>query len=652
MAVKPVILVVDDNPATRYSTTRVLKGADFEIVEAASGAEALALVKKADLVVLDVHLPDFDGFEVCKRIRLDPTTQRTPVVHLSATFVKDVHKVRGLDAGADGYLTHPVEPPVLVATVSAFLRAREAEEALTRSEAKFRAVFEHALNGIALLSSDLVCVEANPAFCNIVTRDRANVVGKHLSTFIPADRPAIFEELKTSVAETGSWRGQLPLVNRAGDLVHLEWSLSTHSVPNVFLAIVTDISDRIRSENERNALLDSERVARAVAEKANGLKDEFLATLSHELRTPLNAILGHTQLYHRAPFSQEQTNLSMSVIERNARVQVQLINDLLDVSRINSGKLLLEDELVEPGAVLEAALETTKSAAEAKKISIVRNFESRDARVRGDFARLQQIFWNLLTNAVKFTPAGGVIRCSLTLGPADVFLSVSDSGQGIEKDFLTAVFDRFRQVDSSTTRRHGGLGLGLAIVKHLVELHNGTISVESPGLGKGATFSVTLPRIVSPSTAGFDPIDPTAARSFHDSASQMLKDVRVLVVDDDADARDVIRRVLEFHGALVSEVGGVDPALEVVQSGNFDLLITDIGMPSKDGYELLREIRKQPLTQDLLAIALTAFARQEDKNRALANGFQLHLSKPLEPRVLVDAVAGLIARRGLGATGS
>ena len=404
-----------------------------------------------DLVVLDVNLPDIDGFEVCRRLRASPPTARTPVIHLSATFVNDVDKVQGLDAGADGYITHPVEPPVLIATVNAFLRARRAEDALRESEAKFKAVFEQALNGIALLSHDMIFLEVNPAMCATFGRDRANVVGKHISAFNAGGSEHRVEEITAALAATGAWRGTLPVLHADGRHVELDWSVSIHSGPGIRLAITTDVTDRREIEAERERLLASETAARAEAERANQVKDDFLAALSHELRTPLNAIVGWSQLLKQRVAGGDADVVSgVNAIERNARVQAQLIADLLDVSRVASGKLQIERQWFDPAEEIAAAIENVQPAARARDIAVDVTLEGHREPLLWDPARFQQVVWNLLDNAVKFSPEGGRVAVRLLQTESDLELTVADQGPGISPGLPAA---RLRAVPPGA-RRH------------------------------------------------------------------------------------------------------------------------------------------------------------------------------------------------------
>src|SRR5690349_16465175 len=466
------LLVVDDNAPSRYATSRVLRGAGFAVLEAASGQEALTLAQhEPDLIVLDVNLPDIDGFEVCRQLRARPDTARTPVIHLSATFTNAADQVRGLQGGADGYITSPVEAPVLIATVNAFLRTRRAEEAMRASEAKFKAVFEQALDGIVLFDEQMHVLDVNPAACRSFDHDCESMVGRPLTDFVPAASVRTLVEMDRELAVTGAWRGVFSIMRRDGRLVPLEWSVSVHSAPNTRLALCTDITERTAVEAHRERLLDTEQTARADAERASRLKDDFLAALSHELRTPLNAIVGWAELLKRRidPNDREQTR-GVEAIARNARVQTQLIADLLDISRITSGKLSLDVRWFDPRETIEASVGALAGSAKTQEVSIQTDIES-IGEIHWDQARFQQVIWNLLDNAVKFSRRGGTVTIRLASAPDGVELSVLDEGRGISPEFLPHIFERFRQEDAGTTRWYGGLGLGLSIVKELVEAH-------------------------------------------------------------------------------------------------------------------------------------------------------------------------------------
>jgi PAS domain S-box-containing protein len=647
----PKILVVDDNPATLYATTRVLKAAGFHVFEAETGEAAITLAEKepVDLVVLDVNLPDIDGFEVCRRLRGFEPLARTPVIHLSATFVRDTDKVQGLQGGADGYLTHPVEPPVLIATVNAFLRAQEADRARRQRDLEFKAIFERALNGIALINNDLQFVDVNPAMCEILRSPREAIVSRSVIDLTPAERRDEAGEIFHRLAQEGTWRGVFPLAASDGHNVYLDWNLSKHSVPHRWLAVVSDITSRLQIEREREELLSSERAARTEAERANRLKDDFLATLSHELRTPLNAIVGWAQLLKLGQLNSTESQNAVDAIDRNARSQAKMIADLLDVARISSGKIRLDVQAVDPSTVVESALETVMPAIEAKEIHLTKAIDSQATPVSGDPGRLQQVVWNLLSNAAKFTPRGGRIEIGLERHDAHIELSVTDNGQGIPAAMLPTIFDRFRQGDASTTRLEGGLGLGLAIAKQIVELHGGTIRAESPGEGQGATFRVMLPLSVHKEHGERSAVhwQARASRFGVEDTHARLSGVRVLIVDDDDDARRLTKRVLSDYGAEPHVAEGVDQALTALDEFEPHVLVSDLGMPTQDGFHLIREVRARGYTfQRLPAIALTAFARSEDRQKALRAGFQLHLVKPVDAAELSAAIAALIGRTG------
>jgi CheY-like chemotaxis protein len=391
-------------------------------------------------------------------------------------------------------------------------------------------------------------------------------------------------------------------------------------------------------------LLVSERAARALAEDANRVKDEFLAVLSHELRTPLNAIVGWAQVLKMAPPTAEDLTEGIEAIERNARAQTQMIGDLLDVSRIISGKLRLDVCDVDLVGTIEAALSAIAPAADAKGIRITRMLDSSAGPVKGDVARLQQVIWNLVSNAVKFTPKGGKIEITLQRVNSHVELSVTDTGKGIAPQFLPVIFDRFRQGDASSSREHGGLGLGLSLAKQFVELHGGSIRAESGGEGLGARFVIVLPVAISPATS-VAITGSGAGMSEHSTSEVRIDGVRILLVDDEFDARLFLMRLLQEAGAQVLDAEGVDAAMTMLKNAAPDVLISDIGMPQKDGFDMIREVRMAGYNyHDLPAIALTAFARPEDRRRILLSGYQMHVLKPVDFRELV-AVVGMLAGR-------
>ncbi|MGK5031643.1 ATP-binding protein [Janthinobacterium sp. MDT1-19] len=394
-----------------------------------------------------------------------------------------------------------------------------------------------------------------------------------------------------------------------------------------------------RAADERKVLLDSEREARAEAEHTNQLKDDFLATLSHELRTPLSAILGWAQVLRRGTRDQADLHRGLQSIERNARAQAQLIEDLLDMSRITSDKVLLDLQTLAPASVIASAIETLRPAADAKHIAIHSSIASDAGNITADPGRIQQVIWNLLSNALKFTPQGGRVDIGVRRETTRLAITVADNGVGIKKDFLPHVFDRFRQADASTTRRHGGLGLGLAIVKHLVEQHGGTVTASSAGDMQGASFTVRLP-LDTPAAAARQPDSTPSVRPD-------LRGVRVLLVDDEADARELTARILRDNHAEVHGAASVAQALQLLEQLQPHVLVSDIGMPDADGFDLLAHIRAHasPDAARLPALALTAFAHPQDRQRALASGFQAWVSKPLDPAELVAAVAQLAATR-------
>ena len=405
----------------------------------------------------------------------------------------------------------------------------------------------------------------------------------------------------------------------------------------------SEMAVRKQAEEERAQLLIREQAARAEAELANRTKDEFLATLSHELRTPLSAILGWSHILRTNQLGKKDWTRGLETIERNARVQSQLIDDLLDVSRIISGKIRIEPRAVDLATVIDAAIDSVRPTFEAKEIQFETDVESRDSIVLGDANRLQQIFWNLFSNAVKFTPQGGRVRVQVREQDFGVKVSVIDSGVGITPEFLPYIFDRFSQADGSTTRAHGGLGLGLAIVRHLVELHHGRVEVESQGEDQGATFTVRLP--IAATIHATDGEFLSAESDVQQLNSAKIFDgVRILVVDDEADSRDLISTILTRCGSEVRCSESAAEAIRAFAEWGPDLLLSDIGMPNEDGYSLIRKVRKlrSKRAKKIPAIAITAYATDEDRLAALAAGFQVHLAKPVEPKSLLTSIAAAL----------
>jgi PAS domain S-box-containing protein len=405
--------------------------------------------------------------------------------------------------------------------------------------------------------------------------------------------------------------------------------------------------DLRQAADQRKELLEAERAARTEAERANVMKDEFLATLSHELRTPLSAILGWSQLLAAGDLEEKDVAEGLEAIERNARAQTQLIEDLLDMSRIISGKLKLDVQWVDVAKVIDHAVETVRPSADAKQIRLRRIVDPHPGPVSGDPTRLQQVFWNLLNNAVKFTPKGGKVDVLLERVNSHIEITIRDSGIGIKPDVLPFVFDRFRQADSTSTRSYGGLGLGLSIVRNLVELHGGTVRAQSNGEGQGSTFVVTLPLApIRSGEAREHPTSPKAAPLALDGIR--LDGVNILVVDDDPDARRLLKRVLSQSGAEVTTAENGAQGLELIREQRPHLILSDIGMPGMDGYEFMRAVRREVSAgaHSIPAIALTAFARSEDRTKAMLAGYQVHVAKPIEPQELLATVGNLAQRIG------
>ena len=469
----------------------------------------------------------------------------------------------------------------------------------------------------------------------------------------------------------------VPLVarNRTLGAITLATAESNRLYDNTHLALAEDVAHRIalavdnarlyREAQDavtaredalgiRDEMLKREHVAREEAETANRSKDEFLATVSHELRTPLNAILGWAHMLRASTLDETTERRALETIERNAKSQAQLIEDILDVSRIVTGKLRLDVRPVDLDGVVEAAIDAMRPAAEAKGIQIESILDPRAGPISGDPNRLQQVIWNLVSNAVKFTDKGGRVQVQLRRVSSHVEIVVSDTGQGIDPEFMPYVFDRFRQADATSTRRHGGLGLGLAIVRHLVEMHGGTVEASSDGESKGATFTVKLPMIVARvEQRDIERPHPAPAGTISDEPSARLDGVRVMVVDDEPDTREMLRIMIGELGAVVKLCASSEEAIRMLGEWRPDIIVSDIEMPDEDGYELIRKVRRAEANGGrgkVPAIALTAYGRVEDRVRALSAGYQMHIAKPAEPTELAAVIASLAARSASGPT--
>ncbi|MBW4581818.1 MAG: PAS domain S-box protein [Tildeniella nuda ZEHNDER 1965/U140] len=520
-------------------------------------------------------------------------------------------------------------------------RQKRVEAALRQSEERYRSLAELIPQLVWTASSEGALLDVNQRWLDFTGLTYTQAQAEGWQTIVhPDDVPILGDRWLAAQAGSTYYRAEGRMRRRDGVYRwHLHQAVPLKDERGQVLkwfGTATDIDGQKLLEQQRDRLLEQEQTAREAAENANRIKDEFLAVLSHELRSPLNPILGWSRLLQTSRLDEAQTAEALKTIERNARLQAELIEDLLDVSRILQGKLSLNVAPVVLTTTIQAAIETVRLAADAKAIQIQTRLEPNVRYVAGDANRLQQVIWNLLSNAVKFTPTEGRVDIRLEQLNAQAQITVADTGKGIAPDFLPYVFDYFRQAEGATTRSVGGLGLGLAIVRQLVELHGGTIRAESPGLGQGATFTVILPLM---------PTQLTVNQVSQSSELRLnLDGIKVLVVDDDADARAFTTFLLEQYGATVTAVTSAAAALTAIAQTKPDVLLSDIGMPAVDGYMLMQQVRALPLEQGghIPAIALTAYAGEIDYQRSLAAGFQQHLAKPIEPVALITAIVSLV----------
>jgi signal transduction histidine kinase/DNA-binding response OmpR family regulator len=671
-ATPPTILIVDDHPANLIAFEATLAPLGLPVVTVTSGEEALRLLLQREfaLVVLDVQMPGMSGFELAALLRSHTRLASLPIIFVTAISRDAAHVFAGYAHGAVDYLLKPVEPEILRAKVNVFvelyrrhqtiraqaelLHRHELRELERRSEERFRRLTE-----LIPLPVWGVGPEGNVYVCNGVWTEYAGVSAEQTGALLSPDwiHPLDIDGARAEWSE-GTRAGRpfdLECRLRRGGDGAFRWHL-LRAVPDrgergpegCWIVAGVDIDAQKTADEHRAHLLEREQRAREAAESANRMKDEFLATVSHELRTPLNAILGWTRIIRSGKLDQTRVAQAMETIERNAQIQIRLVSDILDLSQIVMGKPLLHIGLLNLCTVVSDAVETVRPSADARGIDLCWQPSHGDATMVGDASRLQQVVWNLLANAVKFTPKGGRVEIRLECSDHCACITVDDTGAGIGSEFLPYVFDRFRQGDGTPSGRHEGLGLGLAIVKHVVELHGGHVTAESAGPGKGAKFTLTIPNdptVDRAGTAAKTPMlrSPSPAPRMANEAP-CLAGVTVLFVDDQPDAPELVDALFSRHGARVVVAKTAEQALGAMRAAVPDVLISDIGFADEDGHALMRHVRAlDPSAGGTVpAIALTAYGRADDGRRAKDEGFQVHIAKPVEPDELLALVSSLL----------
>ena len=619
------ILVVDDTNATRYSTSRFLRAAGVEVMEATTGQQALELAPLCGAIVLDVHLPDFDGFEVCRRLRAGGVNARVPVIHLSAQRLRDEDRIRGLDSGADAYLTHPADSGVLVATVNALLRARAAEAAEQESRERFEAVFRTAPVGIALVSPDFELLDSNTEMRRILgIQDGTGELHGPLQVIV---RDVIDqcgsksdEDFQTATVVTAT---------QASDDIYLDCRV-TDLGDSAKLLLAVDVTSKRVLEVERETLLQRERDLRQQAEGASRAKDSFLALLSHELRNPLAPISSAAQMLQMAPGDTEMVDRVATIITRQVGHMRELVDDLMDVSRVTRGLVNLEIAPLELRPALETAVEQVRPLIESRGHAFEMVAPDAPVVVDGDRTRLIQVTANLLNNAAKYTPPNGHIRLELLARDGQAVISVVDTGIGMSNDLLPHVFDLFTQAERTPDRSQGGLGVGLALVKSIVQLHEGRVAATSDGEGRGSTFTVSLPLSRALHAAAIEP----------DTTVRPGRELDVLLVDDNVDATSTLADVLRMAGHRVRVAYDATTAVEQAARADaaFDVFVLDIGLPGMNGHELLGLLKQNPKWERSVFFALTGYGQASDRELSRVAGFDCHLVKPVEPSELVNAI--------------
>jgi len=647
----PRILVVEDDAKMRRVLELLLSG-HWTVETAADAAAAITATRERppDLVLTDLLLPGMDGYDFLRQLRAEAGTRTLPVIVISG-LTEETDRLRALEAGANDYLIKPFSERELMLRVTTHLEMGflRREAALRESETQLRAILEGALDAVVGMDASGDVIDWNAQAEATFGYTRAEAVGRRLAELII---PLPLREAHYKGLERYFETGEGPILNRRveveaqrkdGSRVPIELAITVVKGWGFyrFNAFARDISDRRAADTERNRLLEE-------AREANRMKDEFLAMLSHELRTPLSAIVGWAHMLRTGGLDEPTVARAIETIDRNAKVQNQLIEDILDVSRIVAGKFHLDMRSVDLVRIVEAAIDTVSPLAASRGVQLRQDLSAEIGPccpAIGDPDRLQQVVWNLLTNAIKFTPRGGVVTVEVRRqdDPAEFEIVVRDTGQGIAADFLPHIFERFRQAGTGA-RRHGGLGLGLSIVRHIVEMHGGTVMATSAGEGQGSVFTLRLP-VVEVGEDG-QRMPALSREEGGLDESPRLDGVRVLVVEDEADARHLLAAVLQKRGARVFMAASGAEALEMLERDRPDVLLSDIALQDQDGYDLIRKVRALSAERGgrIPAAALTGYGRLEDRMRALSAGFQLHAAKPVEPAELIAVVASLAGK--------
>ncbi|HSZ23232.1 MAG TPA: response regulator [Candidatus Sulfotelmatobacter sp.] len=649
-AMKASILLVDDRPANLLALEAILDSLDQHLVRATSGEEALEKLQEQEfaVILMDVRMPGMDGLRTAEVISQRESAARVPIIFLTAVPIANADVVSGYARGAVDFLLKPFDPEILRSKVSVFvdlyqkeqmirrqaglLRQRDREAFERRSELRFRSLMDALPQCVWVARADLTFYYWN--------KRAVDYIGMPASVAVSAERLFEFVHPDDLATINSEWQVATGLQRPAEVQVRLRrqadgayrWFL-LRGVPQ------HDEAGKVTGWIVAATDIDTEHQALEEAEDASRMKEEFLATVSHELRNPLNAMVGWVHLLRTGNLDPAKSSKALETIERNVHLQTALIDDILDVSRIIRGKINLTFSTVRMSAVVDAALAAMRPTADAKGVALEYEMAADSDEVSGDADRLQQIVWNLLSNAIKFTLRDGLVVVRLEQHGHELTLSVRDTGQGISPEFIPHVFERFSQAESGSTRTHGGLGLGLAIVRHLVELHAGTVEATSAGRGQGATFSVHLPLLESKTKTADDNRNQTDARPMK------LAGVSILVVDDEFDSREVLAEILRQYGAQTRTAGSASEALSEIDRATPQVLLSDIGMPMVDGYELIRQIRQRIGEREMIAVALTGLGSGKDKERALADGFQQCIVKPVVPDKLVDAIERLLISR-------